>query len=257
MNKKHIKVLFWLLLSFLILWSIITFFPIYDSGFSLGGKLNYFWLQISNSGTSTGVILIVLLSTLITYLAQGTKKHNLKMSALFLIGFLLTLKLFAVLNEDFLKPALAEPRPSFIKLANRELIDLHQLYNSHSDKENRRIYVGEQLNKAEAKLKVSDIDQKVLDHWVHETGFSLPSGHTQNAFILAMILAYVFYLLPQKALTWLSYLIIFWAILMGLSRVALGVHTPLDVFVGAISGIFIGYLLILTGFIEKLLFHES
>ena len=59
--------------------------------------------------------------------------------------------------------------------------------------------------------------------------FSLPSGHTAAAFIMAGSILAVFPMLAPIAFTW--------ALGIGLSRVALGVHYPLDI----IAGIGLGY----------------
>ena len=58
--------------------------------------------------------------------------------------------------------------------------------------------------------------------------FSLPSGHTAAAFLMAVII-YHFY--PTFGL-----LAIIWASMVGLSRVLLGVHYPSDVLLGAALG---------------------
>lgn len=59
--------------------------------------------------------------------------------------------------------------------------------------------------------------------------FSLPSGHTAAAFLMATLLSHYY---PSVAV--LAYV---WASLIGLSRVLLGVHYPGDILAGALLGI--------------------
>ncbi|MPY26677.1 phosphatase PAP2 family protein [Shewanella psychropiezotolerans] len=58
--------------------------------------------------------------------------------------------------------------------------------------------------------------------------FSLPSGHTAAAFVMATSIWAIY---PQWLLLAYS-----WAIAIGLSRIALGVHYPLDIVAGAVLG---------------------
>lgn len=63
--------------------------------------------------------------------------------------------------------------------------------------------------------------------------FSFPSGHTSGAFLLATL--FMFYL-PVVGLFLFG-----WAMLVGLSRLVLGVHFPADILAGATLGTGIGW----------------
>ncbi|WP_076416029.1 phosphatase PAP2 family protein [Shewanella sp. UCD-KL12] len=59
--------------------------------------------------------------------------------------------------------------------------------------------------------------------------FSLPSGHTAAAFLVASSIHLVY---PDY-----SYIAFVWGAMIGLSRIALGVHYPLDILAGIILGV--------------------
>jgi len=77
-----------------------------------------------------------------------------------------------------------------------------------------------------------DVQHRILppDH------FSFPSGHTASAFIMASLWSLAFPVLTVPLYAW--------ALAVGLSRIALGVHFPSDVLAGMSLGLFsafVGY----------------
>jgi undecaprenyl-diphosphatase len=64
---------------------------------------------------------------------------------------------------------------------------------------------------------------------------SFPSGHSARSFMLAVLAA-------GLGPAWFAILLLVWAPLVGLARVAMGVHYVSDVIAGALIGIFMGWL---------------
>ena len=67
--------------------------------------------------------------------------------------------------------------------------------------------------------------------------YGFVSSHATNTFAFAVFTSLFF---NKK---WISYSLIFWAIIVSYSRIYLGVHYPLDVLGGAVLGLIIGILI--------------
>jgi membrane-associated phospholipid phosphatase len=81
-------------------------------------------------------------------------------------------------------------------------------------------------------------------------GYSLPSGHTTEAFASAMALTLLF---PR----WFVFIPMFsWASVVAMSRIYLGVHYPFDIFVGMLIGSSVSFALY-TFFFAKYLNRSS
>ncbi|MEI6435961.1 MAG: phosphatase PAP2 family protein [Bacteroidota bacterium] len=66
-------------------------------------------------------------------------------------------------------------------------------------------------------------------------GSSFPSGHTMEAYAMAMVMSILF------RYKWLIVTVYTWAFLVAYSRLALGVHYPADVLSGIMVGTLIGW----------------
>jgi phosphatidylglycerophosphatase B len=142
----------------------------------------------TQSAGKYGTLCIVVVTS--TFYA-ATFRGNRKKTMIFLRSFLVLsglLATFAFLNEYVVKPAAGFARPShtYIIKKTRSKANLDSLYNLTEN--NRKAFFKNALESDTVHFKA--IDQRILDHWVEEAGYSFPSGHSFNAFLLASILAF-------------------------------------------------------------------
>ena len=85
------------------------------------------------------------------------------------------------------------------------------------------------LKKLFKRARPCDFDCQIQAHVKPSDKFSLPSGHTAAAFLMATLLTHFY---PSFGILAYS-----WAGLIALSRIMLGVHYPGDILAGALLGI--------------------
>lgn len=90
------------------------------------------------------------------------------------------------------------------------------------------------LKKLFKRQRPCDLLTNFSAHVTPSDKFSLPSGHTAAAFLMASLIAFFY---PS-----VTVLVYTWAATIGLSRVMLGVHYPSDIFAGAALGLTISFL---------------
>jgi phosphatidylglycerophosphatase B len=191
---------------------------------------------------------VVLLVTSLFYVSSAvSKKEKLTVFLKSFVSLFIFFGALAFINERYTKPILKSQRPSHVYMLNQTGLSytIDSLYQL--DKNTRKDFFQTLVNTHPLEFK--QIDPEITEHWIDEAGFSFPSGHTFNAFLFAMILAYaILYNRSYPKLRVLFFIPFIWALAIGVSRVAIGAHSAVDVSGGAIFGIGIGWVFL---YIEK------
>ena len=166
-----------------------------------------------------------------------TQRRRIREAAALSLVMLVALAGNALLNENVVKPAFGVPRPNIVHLAESgalgpDLPDAGAFYAT-GDKQDRRDLLSERM----PEQTTPPLSETVRAHWIHETGYSFPSGHTTAAVTFAVLLAAV-------GTHWLTgwrravtlYGLPLWALAVAASRTLLEVHTGWDVIGGAVAG---------------------
>lgn len=244
------------LLCVFMLWLVIFTFNLAFSA----THIESFWTNIAyfiteSGGTIGSSIGITIACYLYTVQEEGWK-NKLQVFIKSFVGLALIIGLFAAINEKLTKPVLKLERPSHKEMLSRlqmeNLVD--SLYSLSKDE--RIAFFGLETEKRAELFK--NIDPMVLRHWVLEGGYSFPSGHTFNAFLLAMIFAFgIMHNTHKKQWQNLYPLPLLWATMVGISRVALGAHSIVDVSIGGLMGVCLGALLIYLDITRQLITHKK
>jgi phosphatidylglycerophosphatase B len=245
-----------LLISFLIAWLCLLIlvwgFPIaFTTCLKNSWQTNIALLITESAGVVGTSILLVAISVMVAVTKKGKIgmiKHGLK-TVVLLLGLLGGIAFF---NEHATKKIFALHRPCHTLLVaqTNQSIRLDSLYAL--PKKQKTVILQQIILTHEAALNY--VDRNVLLHWVAESGYSFPSGHSLNAFLLASILACFLYSNTHYFFKLFFYAPFVWAILVAASRVTLGVHTALDVSAGALMGLLIALLLMVGNVLP---FHKN
>lgn len=199
--------------------------------------LSMYWITESGSWTGSSIIVLLISIAFACIPSRPLAKAMTFVRTLLVLSIILAG--FARLNERFIKSTFAISRPShrFILREAGTGIRLDSIYSLVVPE--RRLFFQGVI--ADDTVHFKGIEPRVLAHWAAESGYSMPSGHSFNAFLLAGMLAYVIFVLTERRITVWPYVPMFWAALVGLSRVELGVHTPLDVTIGGALGLVVSH----------------
>jgi phosphatidylglycerophosphatase B len=140
-----------------------------------------------------------------------------------------------------IKYQLKIPRPNIVWLAGENgsgpLGMTAEDFYATGNKEAHRVPLTEVLSK-----KPVPLSPVIEAHWIEETGYAFPSGHSFSAMFIAtfFLMIAVTYLTSKRL--WLFYLLLPWALAVCYSRPILRVHTPADITVGSFQGLAVGLL---------------
>ncbi|MCG9880265.1 MAG: phosphatase PAP2 family protein [Bacteroidia bacterium] len=216
-------------------------------------SLSYF---LTESAGINGTLLGILVACFLYTIHEIGFKNKLLVFSKAMLGLLFIISAFAAINEHFTKPYFKYERPSHAYLLHKlnmpsKIDSLYQL-----NKNERENWFRQKIAE-EAKL-FTDIKPAILEHWLEEAGYSFPSGHTFNAFLLACIFAYgIANNRKNKYLQNLYFIPFIWAAAVGVSRVAVGAHHVIDVLTGASLGVVIGNTLLYIDEIRHWITHKK
>lgn len=243
------------ILGVLLLAAVVYWFPVAVIFSGTHGWLTTPAFLLTQSAGKYGT-LILIAGAGYGYASRYPSKSELAFSFIRSVcSLLLFLALFAFVNEHLTKPIAKAVRPShrYMLTETNQLTLLDSVYGL--SKTNRGVFFDSLVTNNREKL--SQIDAKVLQHWVEEAGYSFPSGHSFNAFLLATIFAFSLYTAGRRRFRKFYMLPFVWACMVGISRVVIGAHTPLDVSVGATLGLGIALLFLYFDTTRKWIIHRK
>jgi phosphatidylglycerophosphatase B len=220
-----------------------------------GSWLCGFAFIFTDSAGKIGTPLLIVFIATCFILQEKTIQNKIYIFGKTVIALSCIVAMNAFFNEHITKEALQIPRPAHIKLCGYCQPKMIPETIYQGKEEDRKKTLTRLIE--ENKNHLSEMDPKVLNHWIDESGYSFPSGHSFNAFLIAVIISFSLY---HSRLTWTKNLMLLpflWAILVGLSRIALGAHSALDVSIGALGGLILGLTLLSFQRTRNLIMHQK
>ena len=198
-----------------------------------------FWYYVTESGGVIGTLIIILITVFL--LSIHFRKKTGSYSRVFpLAGIIIvSLSLSALVTNFVLKNIIRELRPSHV------ILQSHGITIDQADPNliNEEKYLNEP--------DLMDIYPPIFKSWLKESGYTFPSGHSQSSFFVATLLSFILLQVTKRRHIIFMTIPFIWAILVSISRVAIGVHYPVDIVAGAAIGFALSYLLISTKKIKQ------
>jgi len=247
MTKRHVRIGLAVVIAALMTTAALAWMLDATGVFAVRGVPALIVYGLTESGGSRFAPL-VLLAALAAWATDRNVARSRRRKEALIALFLLAIALptLALFNEFVLKPAVAAPRPSHLRLVAAGIIpDVDAFYRL--DARERQHWLHARLSEPTTAEAIAGLDLHpvVLGHWAHEIGFTFPSTHALNAFVAAVLLLGGALALPTTRRRRVAGMMLVWAIAVSLSRVLLLVHRPLDVTAGAAAGAVLGAVLLL------------
>lgn len=178
-------------------------------------SFDYFLFLITETGSMPYAIATCVIFTLL--LAWVVKKH-------YAFVFVITVCASSMVTTQIIKTAMKstfqEPRPFVSALFEDKSVDFYQL-----TREQRGLAVTE---------KVGTQQNFVTIHQAKEVGYSFPSGHTIFAVSWLLLVVGFCTNIQRQVVIFAHIFAITWAALMLISRLRLGMHYPIDLFISSL-----------------------
>jgi phosphatidylglycerophosphatase B len=197
---------------------------------------------VAESGGTMGIPLIgIALTALLVCRSGVARKQRASEVVVIVLAVAFLLGGAAFLNEHVVKPFFAVPRPNVIELATTPsgapvLGMSAEAFYAMPSKASRSAYLSKIL------APTLGMDERIRGHWIAESGYSFPSGHSFSSMMFATFFLGMGLSTFSGRWRWLFYLSVPWAVAVCVSRPLLRVHSPTDVCVGGLEGIVVGIL---------------
>ncbi|MCU0421277.1 MAG: phosphatase PAP2 family protein [Bacteroidia bacterium] len=213
-----------------------------------------FMFLFTHTGGKYGTLVLTLLASFFYAYQVPVRQKKIFVFVRSVVTILLFLSVPAFLNEHYTKPLFKEIRPAHQFLLTQT--NSQQMLSTWFDlnKQQRHDFLEKLITNHQALF--INIDVRVLEHWIEESGLSFPSGHSYNSFLLATIIALSLYQSRKQQLNRWFWLPFVWAFSVAFSRVALGAHTEVDVTVGALCGVLTAVLFFYLNLTRKILWFK-
>lgn len=200
-------ILFWI---FSWRWSELTHYNDFDHFL--------FWITETGNAPLYAGVTSLILSVILSFICR----RHMNWMIIFLSVFILQLSTQVI--KSGLKFTFAEPRP-YMSYLIKEGVTPTEFYSQNRKKRAEIV--------TETVANDHNTPVWLKQHWAKETGFSFPSGHT--TFAVTWLCIFLGFLSTRSRINKIAISIIYiWSLLMIVSRLVLGMHFPIDVFIGTL-----------------------